>query len=250
MEIQLIRSATLRVGYAGRQFVIDPYLAARHTRPSYRGVSPNPLVDLPCPPAEVIAGLEMAVISHLHSDHFDPAAQELLPKDMTILCQPGDEPALEAKGFRQVIPVADAVDWKGIAITRTPGQHGTGDVLKEMGNASGFVFQADGEPIVYWAGDTIWCRAVAGAISRFRPGVIVTHSCGAVWGENVLIVMDAAQTVAVCRAAPNSTVIATHMESVDHATVSRQALREYADAQGVAPGQLLIPLDGDQLTFS
>ena len=56
MQIQLIRNATLRFEYAHRSFIIDPYLAAKHTRPSYTGASPNPLVDLPCSPQEAIAG--------------------------------------------------------------------------------------------------------------------------------------------------------------------------------------------------
>ena len=66
MQIQLIRNATLRMEYAHRRFIIDPYLAAKHTRPSYAGTSPNPLVDLLCSPQEAIAGIEMALISHLH----------------------------------------------------------------------------------------------------------------------------------------------------------------------------------------
>ncbi len=249
MQIQLIRSATLRVDYAQHTFVIDPYLAAKYTRPSFTGASPNPLVDLPCSPQKVIAGIEMVLVSHLHSDHFDPAAQDLLPRDITLLCQPEDMPKIQAKGFRDVVPVIESVDWKGVKITRTPCQHGTGQVLQEMGNASGFVFEAENEPIVYWAGDTIWCQAVAQVIARTRPSVIITHSCGAMWGDHVLIVMDAAQTVEVCRAAPNSTVVATHMEALDHATVSRQALREYAASQGIERDKLLIPLDGEKLVF-
>jgi L-ascorbate metabolism protein UlaG (beta-lactamase superfamily) len=249
MQIQLIRNATLRIHYAQQRFVIDPYLAAKHAMPSYTGASPNPLVELPCSPQEVIAGIDMAVISHLHSDHFDPTAQRLLPAELTIVCQPGDESELESKGFRNVIPVVDSLSWKGIRITRTAGQHGTDKVLQEMGDVSGFVFEAENEPTVYWAGDTIWCESVADVISQIQPDIIITHSCGAVWGDNVLIVMDAAQTVAVCRAAPNSVVIATHMDSLDHATVSREALRAYAEANGIQSEQLLIPADGEKLAF-
>jgi L-ascorbate metabolism protein UlaG (beta-lactamase superfamily) len=118
-----------------------------------------------------------------------------------------------------------------------------------MGPASGFIFQAEHEPTVYWAGDTIWNDAVAENIARTQPQIIVTHSCGATWGEHVLIVMDAAQTVAVCRAAARSTVIATHMDALDHATVSRADLRRYATAHGILPEQLLIPADGETLVF-
>ncbi len=249
MKLQLIRSATLRIEYAQRRFVIDPYLAAKHSRPSFTGKSPNPLVDLPCSPRDVIAGIEMALISHLHSDHFDPDAQELLPKDTPILCQPGDEAQIAAKGFLRVIPIEEQLAWHEITITRTPCQHGSGDVLALMGAASGFIFQAAGEPTVYWAGDTIWNDTVAEIIARVQPQIIITHSCGAVWGEQVLIVMDAAQTVAVCRAAPQSIVVATHMDSLDHATVSREALRDYAATNHIRPEQLLIPADGQILVF-
>jgi L-ascorbate metabolism protein UlaG (beta-lactamase superfamily) len=116
-----------------------------------------------------------------------------------------------------------------------------------MGTVSGFVFIAQGEPTVYWTGDTIWCEPVAQVIKEVKPEVILTHSCGAVWGKQILIVMDAAQTVAVCRAAPQSKVVAIHMEALDHTTVDRAALRKYADAQGIGPEQLLIPADGEKI---
>lgn len=249
MKIQLIRSATLRMEYAQQRILIDPYFAAKHSRPSFTGKSPNPLVDLPCAPQDVIANIDLALISHLHSDHFDPAAQQLLPKETPILCQPVDEAEIAAKGFRQVTPLAESLVWRGITITRTPCQHGSGEVSTEIGAASGFIFRAEHEPTVYWVGDTIWNDAVAENIARAQPQIIITHSCGAMWGEKVLIVMDAAQTVAVCRAAVMSTVIATHMDSLDHATVSREALRRYAIAEGISPEQLLIPADGETLIF-
>ena len=249
MNLQLIRSATLRIGYAQQHFVIDPYLAAKHSRPSFTGASPNPLVDLPCLPQEVIADIDFALISHLHSDHFDPAAQQFLPKQTPILCQPDEAAQIIAMGFRQVTAIADRVAWNGITIRRTSCQHGSGDVLAEMGLASGFIFQAPHEPTVYWAGDTVWNDTVAEIIVRTKPQIIITHSCGAMWGERVLIVMDAAQTVAVCKAAPQSIVVATHMDALDHATVSRMGLRQYATAQGIAPEQLLIPADGEMLVF-
>lgn len=249
MRLQLIRSATLRLEYAGKRFIIDPYLAAKHTMPSYTGKSLNPLVDLNCSPTEVIKGAEMTIISHLHSDHFDPAAQNLLPKELPILCQPQDEPAIKAKGFSNVISVPDRITWKEIIITRTHGQHGTGKVLAEMGNVSGFVFQAEAEPTVYWTGDTIWCDSVMNVINQVQPKIIITHSCGAVWGDSVPIVMDAAQTLELCQTAPDSIVIATHMDSLDHATVTREILRKYAETNNVLSEKLLIPEDMEQYTF-
>ncbi|WP_394891712.1 hypothetical protein ACG873_10845 [Mesorhizobium sp. AaZ16] len=76
----------------------------------------------------------------------------------------------------------------------------------------------------------------------------MTHSCGALW-DDTLIVMDAEQTVATAKAAPRATVIATHMEALDHSTVGRDALRAHAASHGLSPERLLVPADGELLTL-
>ncbi len=245
MQIQLIRSATLKITIAGHTFIIDPTLAPRHSMPSYTGTSPNPLVDLPFAPEKVLEGCEMAVISHLHSDHFDKAAQQLLSKTIPLVCQPDDTEKLRKMHFTILLPVLDSLVWNDIDITRTPAQHGSGAVLAEMGEASGFVFETKGEPSLYWTGDTIWTPKIGEVIKRFQPDVIVTHSGGAEWGDNVPIIMNAEQTIALCQAAPGSVVIATHMEALDHCTVDRIMLRSTADINDVLPTQLIIPADGE-----
>ncbi len=100
---------------------------------------------------------------------------------------------------------------------------------------------------------TILYDEIYATIDRYQPNIIITHSCGARWpdaaGERQLIVMDAAQTVALAQSAPHSTVIATHMEALDHATVSRAALRAAALADDIPATRLLIPDDGEELRF-
>jgi len=187
MRIQLIRSATLRIEFAKQKIVVDPYLAEKHSMPTYTGKSPNPLVDLPIPPQEVIDGIDMAVVSHLHSDHFDQTAKDLLPLELKIICQPNDVEELKKQGFHNATGVNEEINWNRIKITRIDGRHGTGKVLEMMGEVSGFIFEAENEPTVYWAGDTIWCDEVANAIDQYQPDIIITHSCGAVWDKNVLI---------------------------------------------------------------
>lgn len=247
MKLTLIRNATLRLSYAGRALLIDPYLAEKHSLPAYANLSRNPLVDLPLPAEGVIAGTELTLISHVHTDHFDAAAQERLPKDAPLLCQPVNEAYIRSKGFLNVTPVAAAYAWGDIHIQRVPGRHGTSpDILQMMGAVSGFILQAAGEPTVYWVGDSVWYEEVAAAIDQWQPEVIVTHSGGAVWGsQRELIIMDAAQTTAVCQYAPRSTVIATHLEALDHCLTSRAELRLAAENAGIPPTQLLIPADGE-----
>lgn len=249
MQIQLVRNATLRFIYGGKQILVDPYLAEKQSLPSFAGISKNPMVDLPFTPEQVIAGTDMVIVSHLHTDHFDPLAQELLPKSLPLFCQPGDETKISEKGFESVTPIDEWVNWEGIEIRRTPAQHGTGEWAERMGNVSGFVLQAAREPLVYWAGDTIWYEAVEKTVLETRPDLIITHSSGAKFGESDPIVMDAEQTVALCRAAPRAVVIAVHMDSLDHGTVSREDLRSLADAEGIDRKQLLIPADGEVITI-
>jgi L-ascorbate metabolism protein UlaG (beta-lactamase superfamily) len=249
MKLQLLRNAALLLDYADRHILIDPDFGLKHSRRSFTGKSPNPMTDLPMSTERILAGVELVIVSHLHADHFDAVAQQVIPKHLPLLCQPGDETTIRSKGFADVTPVSDEIDWQGIHLTRTGGHHGLDEVETMMGQVSGFVFQAAGEPTVYWAGDTVLCDEVYAAVKQFQPDVIVTHSCGATWPDSAdqrsLIVMDDQQTVAVCQLVPASTVIAVHMEALDHATISRQMLRHTAEAVHIDAARLHIPDDGD-----
>ena len=91
MQIQQIRNSTLRITYSKQLLLTDPVLSPRHSIKSFVGISPNPTVDLPCTPMDVIKDIDLVIISHLHVDHFDKSAQDLLLKDTPLLCQPADE---------------------------------------------------------------------------------------------------------------------------------------------------------------
>jgi L-ascorbate metabolism protein UlaG (beta-lactamase superfamily) len=248
MKLQLLRNATLKLSFGGRTILIDPYFAPKHSLPSFTGRSPNPLLDLPTGVEDILDGVELVVVSHLHSDHFDSVAKERLPKQLPVICQPGDEATIRKAGFADVTPLVEPVVWGGLTLTRREGSHGLGPVVEKMGSVMGFVLEAPGEPKLYWAGDTVLYPPVIETIRLTAPDIIVTHSCGALW-DGDLIVMDAEQTVALCEAAPQSIVVATHMEALDHATVSRQDLRRAADAKGVLAARLVIPQDGETLSF-
>src|SRR4249920_3854207 len=134
---------------------------------------PNPLVPLPMPAEDVVRDLGAVIITHLHEDHFDEKAGRLLPRDVPVFCQPEDEASLAELGL-SVEPVETVVDWNGLEITRTGGQHGTGEIAIELAPVSGF---AIGD--LYIAGDTIWCKEVDEAIALHRPRVAVVNGSGA-----------------------------------------------------------------------
>ena len=87
-------------------------------------------------------------------------------------------------------------------------------------------------------------------ILETAPDIIITHSSGASFEPGEPIIMDARQTLEVCRTAPQATVIAIHMETFDFDTVARQDLRALAEKEGIEAGQLLVPENGETLLFS
>ncbi|MCY8273511.1 MBL fold metallo-hydrolase, partial [Bacillus sonorensis] len=100
MKITQIRNATLLVEYAGKMFLIDPMLAEKGTYPpfpnSLRQDQNNPLVSLPMSMDHIINDLDAVIVTHLHLDHFDDAAKDVLPKDIKMFVQ-NEEDAEEVR---------------------------------------------------------------------------------------------------------------------------------------------------------
>ena len=247
MRIRLIRHATLIVEFQSHTFLVDPMLdepGARPAIPLTPNSRRNPLVSLPVPPQEFLSGIEAVLVTHTHADHWDDAAAALLPKQMPLFGQPEDEKKFQAAGFIEVRSIQDAVTWHELEITRTGGMHGSGLIAKMLAPVSGYVLRAAGEPTLYIAGDTVWCRAVETALKKFQPQAIVLNAGGARFLEGDPITMTAEDVIRVCQTAPNSQVIAVHMEAINHCLLMRSDLAFQLEAARVAH-QVAIPNDGE-----
>ena len=247
MRLRLLRHATLVVEFAGRKLLIDPMLSAPGAMSAIENSPnprPNPLAPLPVPIQEMVQDLDAVLITHTHRDHWDDTAARELPKNVPLLCQPEDEAKLRAQGFQRVQPLQTGLIWNALEVTRTGGQHGTGEIGKKMAPVSGFVLRGPGEDPLYIAGDTIWCSEVEQAIQQFHPAAIVVNAGAARFLEGDPITMTAADVISVCRAAPQAKIIAVHMEAINHCLLTRQELRAQAQAATLTP-QLFIPNDGD-----
>ena len=62
------------------------------------------------------------------------------------------------------------------------------------------------------------------------------------------LIMDDADVESVCRAAPNATVIASHMDTVAHASLTRRTLKAALEKRGLAK-RVLVPDDGEVYMF-
>ncbi len=235
MRLTLVRNATLIVELGDKRVLVDPALDDAGARPPIENTAnpvPNPTVPLPMPAEDVVAGIDAVVITHRHRDHLDSRAEELLPRDLPVFCQPEDEQALRDLGL-EARPVGDALEWDGVRIVRTPARHGSGRIAELLAPVSGFVL--DG---LYIAGDTVWYEGVAETIERHRPSVAVVNAGGAEFLEGGLIIMGTDDVRQVAARVPS--VVAVHLEALNHCFLTRDALRE------AVPG-VLVPEDGETL---
>ncbi len=136
-----------------------------------------------------------------------------------------------------------------IALTRTVGQHGTGEIGRQMAPVSGFVFDAPNESRVYLAGDTVWCPEVQESIRTHQPDVIVLNAGGGRFLEGDPIVMTAEDIAEVHRAAPDALLIIVHLEVINHCLESRSHYRHRLPELGVNMHQLRVPEDGEQVIW-
>ena len=249
MRLRLIRNATLLVQVAGRRLLVDPMLDPAGARPPVENTPNarrNPLCDLPEPAEVVVHGVDAVVVTHLHRDHLDATAVELLPKDVPVLCQPEDEAALRERGFADVRPVEAELEWEGVRVARTGCRHGTGAIGEAMAPASGYVLEATGEPSLYLAGDTIWCEEVREALDEHRPDAVVVNAGGARFLEGDPIVMTDDDVVAVARHAPDARVVAVHLEAINHCLQTRADLHQRLHDEGLV-GRVTVPEDGAEV---
>jgi L-ascorbate metabolism protein UlaG (beta-lactamase superfamily) len=249
MRLRLIRNATLHIRVAGRCLLIDPMLDPAGARPPVED-TPNPVrnptVELPEPPEIVAGGLHGVIVTHLHRDHLDDTAVELLDKGLPVFGQPEDAERLRERGFADVRPVEDELEWNGIRLTRTAARHGTGRIGELMAPVSGFVVTAAGEPVLYAAGDTIWCDEVAAVLDERRPDVIVVNAGAARFLEGDPIVMTADDVVTVARRAPGARVVVVHLEAINHCPLTRADLHQRLRDEGLTD-RVTVPEDGAEV---
>lgn len=91
VHFQHIRNATSKITYGDTTFLIDPMLAEKDTYPGFAGTYRSeiriPMIDLPVSAEAVIKDVDAVIVTHTHLDHWDDAAQRLLPKTIPLFVQ-------------------------------------------------------------------------------------------------------------------------------------------------------------------
>lgn len=261
MKIEQIRNATIRIEYAGKNFLVDPWLMPKDAMGPLVGfalVNPAikdikmPMCELPKSTEEILADIDAYIVTHVHPDHLDMNANgtggDLLHKDATVVVQNiEDAEYMSRSGFKAVeIMQASGLDLAGeIRLIKTPGLHGT---KTPCGPASGFILQHKQEKTVYVAGDTIWYPDIKKTLETYQPEIIILNACAAELLDFGRLIMDDNDIYEVYKTCPQATIIASHMDTVSHATLTRETLRQKLTEKGIA-GNILIPADGEAYQF-
>lgn len=250
MEYRLLRHTTAVLHYGGKRLLIDAMLDEAGARPAIGNTANdrrNPLVPLPDGWQAWVDEVDAYLPTHLHSDHVDETGRRMMDRGKPLLCQPEDVARWNADGFTNLLSIDPQVEWEGISITRTEAQHGSGETARMLAPVSGFVLSAEGEPVLYIAGDTIWYEGVESAMQQHRPEVIIASAGGASFLTGGPIIMDSGDIARLRAAAPDATIIVNHLDAINHCYETRDLLRARLAEQGI--DDVVIPGDGELISI-
>ena len=233
MKLHQIRNATLIIEYCSKRFLVDPMFAPKE---AYEPITLNswPYHELPMSPKDIIKNIDAVILTHLHTDHFDKYAIELLPKATKIFVQDKfDKNALEKDHFDNIeIILSDGTEFEGVKLYKTECRHGIRSIAEPvfLGNgmrweAMGVIFKSEIEPTVYLAGDTIMYDGVKNAIDIHKPKYIVVNASCSQTPTSGPLNMGIDDIQELHKYYPEGKLIASHMDNVGNSTLCRAKLR-------------------------
>lgn len=254
MKIQQIRNATLVVTYGGKKFLIDTWLMPKDYMPGFDGAVNahirQPRVELPVSKEEIVR-VDAVILSHFHPDHWDEFAARAIDKDIPFFVQSSaDADIIKSFGFKDVRILKEKTNFEGITLHKTACQHGKREIIQpfceQIGmpyDSMGVIFKVQNEKTLYLAGDTIWCDEVKHAIDKYLLDVIIVNACGASTLAGDRLIMDIEDIQKISSYASKSIIVASHMDTVSHLTVTRN------DIKKLKLSNMVVPDDGETLAF-
>lgn len=255
-SVQLIRNATVVFKYGGKEFLIDPMLTKKGAYPGFPGTANahlrNPMVELPVA-VENLLNPDALIVTHMHADHWDEVAIQVLPKDKIVFAQnDADAAAIKQQGFKKIEVMTADTRFGNIKLQKTHAQHGSDEAYadtqmgKLLGHASGIFFTHAGQKSVYFAGDAIWNNDFELQLKKLNPDVVVLNTGDAQVDGFGAIIMGEEDVYKVHHILPKATIIAIHMEAINHCMLTRKALADYVKEKGIAD-KVIIPADGQKI---
>ncbi|MFH1464518.1 MAG: MBL fold metallo-hydrolase [Pseudomonadota bacterium] len=162
LRLTMIRCSTVLLEWQGRRWLTDPWFGMR-----MRGL---PVFRHPGLAPEALGALDALLVSHLHPDHFEPAAvARLRPRPPRIVAPPGAGRARAMAPFRDAL--VELSPWRSLdldadaTLWAVPGPH-TGPGPEEVN----YVLDLPGFGRVFFGGDARFHGPTLAAVAaRFAP---------------------------------------------------------------------------------
>ena len=216
---QQIRNSTNKLTYSGLNILIDPFLTPKGYYPGF----------------EMAPTVEMKKIRIPVNDLPIPIEQILKDLDVRV--------------------VGINTPFKGITITKIPGQHGCEEMLSNptlaevSGDSMQFVLRAPGQKTFYVSGDTIWNELVELALNKYKPDIIVLNAPQGAYdglkGSSVMGPEDVKKCYEFCKEAK---IIPVHMNSLPHCLCTIEKMKKFVE-ENKMQDRVLVPEDGEILKF-
>ncbi len=251
IKIQLLRHATCMIIIGDKTLLLDPMLSDAGAMPPVPLTSnrvKNPLIPLPAKAESLVKNIDAVLLTHYHFDHFDKAAEDLLPRSTLIFCQPGDEKKLRDAGFRNVRVIDRDTEWAGIRFKSFPAHHAEGYLLLNiMVPSSSYLLQASGASL-FITGDSIPDAMLIDSLKASNPDMSLAYTGSAqmLWGKP--ITLNAESLKDISKITPRSKIVAVHMDAINHCRLSKSELREFIIKEKLGT-VLAVPDEGEVCAF-
>jgi L-ascorbate metabolism protein UlaG (beta-lactamase superfamily) len=172
-----IRHALSRIEFGNIRLIIDPMLSEKDILPPIiltKNKFKNPLVPLPFTIEEIIGNCNYVLLTHLHFDHFDTKAAQVIPKEKPVICSKFDKRKLERVRFKNIQAIEKTINIDELSITRYPAVHGSGWVRFLLGRGSSYMVSYKGLKI-FITGDCILNAVLKKRLLDSTPDVVIAN---------------------------------------------------------------------------
>jgi L-ascorbate metabolism protein UlaG (beta-lactamase superfamily) len=250
MKIQFLRHATFVLFVQNKKILVDPMFSDAGTLspvPLTANSIRNPRISLPVAKEHLIVDIDAVLLTHYHFDHFDREASKLIPKNMLIFCQPGDDKKLKRDGFQNVLVIGESIEWESLSIQRFPGNHAQENIFKMLlGKSSSYFIKSQKESL-FITGDALFDKFLVNSLEKIQPNLIVANTGAAEFFFGKSITLNFESLKQIGNKLPESKIIAVHMDAINHCRLTKVELKRLLVENSIM--SVIVPDEGNVLTF-
>ena len=227
-EIQWIGGPTYILKLGSFKILTDPMLGPKSKEAFRIKIHPttgekNAAIERFSDPAEFDrSNIDLLLISHMHPDHIDPAAVEILDKNLKTITTAQGVPTMQKWGFTNSL----GLEWKDtvtmkkgkeyLKIIAVKSMHAEEPLNSELGKGNGYIIEyGSGKSIfrIYWTGDTVWFDEIASFSSYGKIDLLIPNMGAPGNGKRGL---DALQALKIITALDPKKIIPVHHTTFSH----------------------------------